>query len=572
MEKHMGEQNILTVKKQISCIEENLIVDSENLLYSLSNSLDDIEIAIFARTGENIDLKNTYWKLNKKLFIGIKHLMNKYQVKYSMTVSNKNNRKDLVVNMRIDDEWFITGFTEIEGSFKRWDQVEVIELLKELLKEQSKKLSKKTSSTDSRECENLTINEFINDLDSLFKRRRNNELTFRKLNSDLSNLIWLYDHLKLCIKIKSYNLDKDDFFLFMCFCHLFINNNDDKIGFYDLKIFYENNITVHEIMRDLSKGEHILVKNKYIECNDDKDTYNSETWRLSDKTKKELFSIIYTGKSQNSKKDLVLFKSIKSKKMFYNNKENEVIVTLITLLKEENYKKIRNRVDAKGMQKGFTCLFSGGPGTGKTETAFQIARETKRNIIKVDIAKIKSCWIGESEKNMREVFNNYRTAVNNSEIVPILLFNEADSIIHKRTELDVISRSTDRSDNAVQNIILEEMEKFSGILIATTNFVQSMDGAFERRFLYKITFDKPSMENREGIWNTLFPDLPKSITSELAGKFELSGGQIENIARKVEVDTVLSGNDPSMDSLLQHCRDERDNSFNTSKKIGFGNE
>ena len=105
-----------------------------------------------------------------------------------------------------------------------------------------------------------------------------------------------------------------------------------------------------------------------------------------------------------------------------------------------------------------------------------------------------------------------------------------------------------------------------------------MDKAFERRFLYKITFDKPCTESRLGIWNALLPDLPEDKAAELSVKFELSGGQIENIARKVEVDSIISGSAPSagcnlsMDTLVQYCKDESQNSFNSSKRIGFGND
>jgi SpoVK/Ycf46/Vps4 family AAA+-type ATPase len=258
--------------------------------------------------------------------------------------------------------------------------------------------------------------------------------------------------------------------------------------------------------------------------------------------------------------------------MYYNKKEGDAIEKLTSLLQEENYQKIVNRLDGKNMRKGFTCLFSGGPGTGKTETVYQIARETKRNIFMVDISETKSMWYGESEKRIKQIFDSYRSAVEKSETAPILLFNEADAIIGKRKEFNSSSRAVDQTENTIQNIILQEMENLSGILIATTNLTQNMDSAFERRFLYKITFDKPSMESRKGIWNALLPDLPGSNAEELSGKFELSGGQIENIARKIEVDAIINGEDMRMEKLAQYCKDEILNGFNPSKRIGFGNE
>jgi SpoVK/Ycf46/Vps4 family AAA+-type ATPase len=147
-----------------------------------------------------------------------------------------------------------------------------------------------------------------------------------------------------------------------------------------------------------------------------------------------------------------------------------------------------------------------------------------------------------------------------------------ETVIGKRKEFIAGSRAVDQTEITIQNIILQEMENLSGILIATTNLTQNMDYAFERRFLYKITFDKPGAESRSGIWNALLPDLGGDKAAELSGRFELSGGQIENIARKIEVDSIISGGGSSADILEQYCKDESQNGFTVSKRIGFGNE
>jgi SpoVK/Ycf46/Vps4 family AAA+-type ATPase len=272
------------------------------------------------------------------------------------------------------------------------------------------------------------------------------------------------------------------------------------------------------------------------------------------------------------KKNLILAASIREKKMFYNAKDASEIQKLRFLLREENYRKIQERLDGKGMRKGFACLFSGGPGTGKTETAYQIARETGRNILFVDISQTKSCWYGESEKKIKEVFDSYRTAVENSEIAPILLFNEADAVIGKRKATGENSRAVDQTENTIQNIILQEMETLEGILIATTNLSQNMDSAFERRFLYKISFTMPGFESRKGIWQSMLPGLPEDVAGDLSRQFDLSGGQIENITRKFEVDQILSGTEISREVLVKYCREETENTFVSSKRIGFMQE
>jgi len=347
--------------------------------------------------------------------------------------------------------------------------------------------------------ENLSIGKFFSVLERLFEERENDEFTFHSLKLELLDLINLNKHLEFCKKIMSYNLYKDDLVLLVCFCHLAGNNNDDNIGTHDFAFLYDDKSTANDIKRGFQKETHVLISSKYIAPTNANGFVNSEAWKLSDMAKKELLSELNVKGNLNYKKNLLLHDAIKPKKMYYNPRETGEIQKLISLLSEENYHKIQDRLDGKGMRKGFACLFSGEPGTGKTETVWQVARETKRNIMQVDISDTKSCWYGESEKKIKEIFDTYRNAVDDSAIAPILLFNEADAVIGKRKVFNSLSRAVDQTDNAIQNIILQEIENLSGILIATTNLTQNMDNAFERRFLYKIIFDKPGPEGRRGI-------------------------------------------------------------------------
>ena len=182
------------------------------------------------------------------------------------------------------------------------------------------------------------------------------------------------------------------------------------------------------------------------------------------------------------------------------------------------------------------------------------------------MSEIKDKWVGESEKNIKAVFDRYRALVRQSKRAPILLFNEADAIIGKR--LTNVSRSVDKMENAMQNIILQEMESLEGIMIATTNLEENMDGAFERRFLYKVRFEKPEAEQRCHIWQSLLPTLPAETAMMLASKYDFSGGQIENIARKCGVESVLYGDDAVTEELIDRfCSEE----FISKKgvKLGF---
>ena len=185
----------------------------------------------------------------------------------------------------------------------------------------------------------------------------------------------------------------------------------------------------------------------------------------------------------------------------------------------------------------------------------------------VDIPNIKSKWVGESEKNIKAIFDIYREQVKRSQLSPILLFNEADAIIGMRKS--GAENAVDKMENSLQNIILQEMESLDGIMIATTNLQQNMDKAFERRFLYKIKFEKPTIEARAHIWHEMIPELGEKEAQILASNYDFSGGQIENIARKYTIDSILHGDQGDMMTMLfAHCDNEHLDNQNT-RKVGF---
>lgn len=176
-------------------------------------------------------------------------------------------------------------------------------------------------------------------------------------------------------------------------------------------------------------------------------------------------------------------------------------------------------------------------------------------------------WVGESEKNIKEVFDRYRQCVAAGGMIPILLFNEADAIFGIRKE--GADWSVDKMENSIQNIILQEMEDLDGILIATTNLTCNLDKAFERRFLYKVRFDKPSVEARGKIWQAMMPELSNSEALSLAEGYDFSGGQIENIVRKKTVQALISGTEPSFEDILGFCREEGIGDQRVQRRIGF---
>jgi ATP-dependent 26S proteasome regulatory subunit len=173
--------------------------------------------------------------------------------------------------------------------------------------------------------------------------------------------------------------------------------------------------------------------------------------------------------------------------------------------------------------RGLTALFQGGPGTGKTMVAGVIARELGLDLYRVDLSRVMSKWLGETEKNLAAVFD----AAEDGQA--IILFDEADSLFGKRTE---VKSSNDRYANLEVNYLLQRLDSFTGICILTTNFGTSIDPAFKRRMSFRLSFPFPDEEMREQLWKVHLPDeVPKEgefDLRELAKKYQLSGGYIRN--------------------------------------------
>jgi SpoVK/Ycf46/Vps4 family AAA+-type ATPase len=264
--------------------------------------------------------------------------------------------------------------------------------------------------------------------------------------------------------------------------------------------------------------------------------------------------------------DVITSEKIVKKDMFYNEENQKQIDDLSKLLLPEQFVEIKKRLKDAGTRTGFACIFSGPAGTGKTETVLQIAKETGRDIIKVDMSSLRSKWWGEDEKNVKGIFSNYKSVLQDSKLEPILLLNEADAIIGKRLDVTGNNGAIITSINAVQNIILEELENFEGILIATTNLTQNMDSAFERRFLYKITFEKPTIENKIKLWESIVK-INEIDAKTLANQFDFTGAQIENIFRKKTANSILYGDSYDLNKLIDLCKEEK---IDKTTRIGFG--
>jgi len=181
--------------------------------------------------------------------------------------------------------------------------------------------------------------------------------------------------------------------------------------------------------------------------------------------------------------------------------------------------------DRIGYGKGMIALFSGPPGTGKTMMAGLIAKSLDLDIYQVDLAQVVSKWVGETEKQLAKVFDAAERAH------AVLLFDEADSLFAKRTE---VKSSNDRYGNLAVNYLLQRLEQYTGVAILTTNKDAALDEALQRRLSLHLHMDIPEADERERLWISFMPKKAPVVDGidirALAEEFELSGGYIKNAA------------------------------------------
>lgn len=408
---------------------------------------------------------------------------------------------------------------------------------------------------------------FFDRFDRLMDEKNDDEQTYDSLKERTNEMLEEIKDTVFAKQLTHYGLCDDDKLLFIFMAHLFVENSDDNIGFHDIDDLFDDGDIPSWVKREFRTRESELFEQGLIENVNEDGMARSDAFKLTNKAKDELLCELNIDMAGKSAKGLIKADTLTEKKLIYNASEQEQIAELSSILSEERFKDVQERLRAAGMRTGFCCIFYGAPGTGKTETVFQLARQTGRDIMRVDVDKIKSCWVGESEKNIKALFDRYRSICKNSRLAPILLFNEADAVLGVR--LEGASNAVDKMENSIQNIILQEMETLEGIMIATTNLTTNLDKAFERRFLYKIRFDKPTVKARSEIWRTMLKGLSTEDAQTLASQFDLSGGEIENIARKHSVNAILSGKeDFDIEELINTCRHERI-SQSSRTKIGF---
>lgn len=395
----------------------------------------------------------------------------------------------------------------------------------------------------------------------------NEELELSELESDYKNMLLENEKFEIIKFVSDQGLKFTETFLLLYTISKCLEGSDSvDFNSFENAMFHCKQSRV-KFTQSMALAENNLTKNHIVEfrpgmfMNDFEVALTSKTisWLKS-------INIILGTKSTNFWDVVEPEKSIR-KELYHNLNETEQLGILTNLLEKTNFENLVDRMSEKGLQPGVNILFYGKPGTGKTESVIQLGKLTNRKILSIDISNMKSKWFGQSEKIIKNVFREYSTFCETEEQTPILLFNEADAIFSKRKSNN--ESSVSQTENAIQNILLNELERFKGILIATTNLDGNFDTAFERRFLYKIHFNLPEIEQRIKIWKSRFTILETHEANQLANEFDFTGAIIENIYRKTEIEHLLFNATVDYNTIYKNCLQEYNASKNNNRSIGF---
>ncbi|MDX2331058.1 ATP-binding protein [Campylobacter hepaticus] len=412
-------------------------------------------------------------------------------------------------------------------------------------------------------------------------------------NIEIKNQIKLYEkHIKQRLKkskfyniladiFKEYNLDFKEQIIFLALLkEEYVLNSENSISRemnFLLSLVSENDLEKHnnkKLLQENTSLLHLIEYDEYLNAFGD----ISKSFFIRDEILQRIINFEFKQskkiKIENVLKEQDIFELIEPSADI-----NDVIMPkntkelLENILKQQD-KKVLERLHSWGIKSSKNIeakiIFYGPAGTGKTMSALAMAKSMKKTILSFDCSKILSKWVGESEQNVRKIFDTYKNIVQTCKQSPILLLNEADQFLSARVES---SGGSDKMHNQMQNIFLEQIERFSGVIIATTNFLESLDSAFSRRFDYKIEFKKPDLKDRLKMWDKFLPkkaSFEKAFDINILAQYELSGAQILMVIKNTALKIAVSKDGIfRMRDFLESIQKELNSSFDKSKIVGF---
>lgn len=244
----------------------------------------------------------------------------------------------------------------------------------------------------------LDTQTFFDRFDRLMNEKDDDELTHDSLKELTMDMLDEIKETIFATELRRCGFGDEDTLLFIFMAHLFVENNDDNIGFHDIDDLFDNNEIPSWVKRKFRTRESELFEKGLIENVNEDGMASSDAFKLTEKAKEHFLCELSINKIGRSDRSLIKAETLAKKDLIYNETERGQITELSSILSENRFNEVQKRLRSAGMRPGFCCIFYGAPGTGKTETVYQLARCTGRDIMRVEVDKIKSCWMDRRKR------------------------------------------------------------------------------------------------------------------------------------------------------------------------------
>ena len=354
--------------------------------------------------------------------------------------------------------------------------------------------------------------------------------------------------------MKSMGLEVKDRLVMYYIIHRYKDANENSVSAYTVGFDVLGPAKVLSFIQKLKNKNTQIQIQGLVELSDNNDL------QLTDKAK-ELLLNDAANTVEESQSEVatthyfIKHESIPEKKLYFNSDLQRELNILQTLLQKDNFAEYQKEMKRGNKVEGISFLIYGPSGTGKNSFVDQLAKQTKRNIFQVDLSQVRSKWWGESEKNIKQIFEEYKAKCSKSDSIPILVFNECDALLGKRNQTG--DDRHDFTEMTMTNLLLELIEANKGIIIAVTNLPEALDKAFLRRFTMKYYIGNPDKIAVKSILKNKIDFLEEREVERIANQFQLSGGEIENISSKIIINRIITKSNPTLSEVLDMCEDEK---------------
>lgn len=401
----MNEHNSCTssLNRVLSAIKEKGIYDFD--IQRIDADLDCINRLLGTNNLQSILVTCILESSFSRTGTSVKQICNLLKCSNIDFIQYSNELDDLIRRRMIKQNTTMGPFSESNGYVVSQEVIEAIKAEKPYVEEPTTGLDPEV---------------FFDRVGKLFIESCDDRFRAEELKSSIEDLVKKNEHLVFCKALSEYdftNCECLEYLLFMAMCANYVNQGTDSFPKDNLLSFIGATTSLRSAYMTIRNGRMMIQQKGLVEYGNDNGMADTDSFFLTDYSKDKFFTDFDIELDvRKTCPDIIHADLIVARNLYYNEPVLKQVKRLSEILEDSHFKEIQSRLEAASMRKGFNCLFYGAPGTGKTETVYQLAKKSGRDILQIDLSKLKSKWVGESEKTVRAIFRYYQWLVKHSNL------------------------------------------------------------------------------------------------------------------------------------------------------------